>query len=90
MTILVTPGLQATGTVPYTQTYSTTSRTVPNTTAVKPAATAATNVAPYGFTTAAQADAIRTCTNNLVDDVNNVKNVLNQLLDDLQAKGIVS
>lgn len=73
----------------YTQTYSTTSRTVPATVAAKPAATGATSVTPYGFTTAAQADAIRACTSNLVDDVNNIKQVLNSVIDDLQALGLL-
>lgn len=86
----------------YTQTYSTADRTVAAPTAVTTslaavATTGATNSSPYGFTTAAQADAIRTQVNLLVtavlalidDDLDN-RQTLSAIIDDLQAAGIVS
>ena len=54
----------------------------------KPASTAATNIAPYGFSQE-QADAIVTAVRALVDDVTNVKGVLNQVIDDLQTLGLL-
>jgi hypothetical protein len=65
-TTLGAPQLGFYGTVPvsqaaaYTKTYSTASRVIPNATFTNLVTTAATNVAPYGFTTATQADAIAT------------------------------
>lgn len=73
----------------FTQTYSTATRTHSNLTTSDMDTTAATNVAPYGFVTAAQADAIATKFNQLVDDVENAKQVLNQVIDDLQLNGLL-
>lgn len=72
----------------YTQTYATATRTHANPTAVVVATTASTNVAPFGYTTAAQADAIVTAVNALVADMANVKQVLNSSIDDDQIQGL--
>lgn len=74
----------------YTQTYSTANRTVPNATAVAPAATAATNVTPYGFGTAAQADAIKNGVINAITDIDSLRKVVTALIDDLQAAGLIA
>lgn len=68
----------------YTQTYSTASATVPNATASSVATTGASNSSPYGYTGAAQADAIVTALNATIVDVANVKKVVTQIIDDLQ------
>ena len=73
----------------YTQTYSTATKTQSNITSAAVTTTAATNVAPFGYTTAAQADAIVTAVNALRTDLANVKQVLNAVIDDLQALGLV-
>jgi hypothetical protein len=66
----------------YTKTYSTASRTIPNATFTNLVTTAATNVAPYGFTTQAQADAIATKTNALAADVLILKQLIVSLVND--------
>lgn len=73
----------------YTQTYSTATKTHSNMTSAAVTTTAATNVSPYGYTTQAQADAIVTAINALRNDVINLKGVVNSLIDDLQAYGLV-
>jgi hypothetical protein len=73
----------------YTQTYATASRAHANPTAASVATTAATNVAPFGYATAAQADAIVTAINAVIVDLANAKQVLNQVIDDLQAVGLL-
>lgn len=72
----------------YTQTYSTASKTVANNTAVSVDTTAATNIAPYGYTTQAQADAIITAINALLVDMTEVKKNVNAIIDDQQAIGL--
>jgi hypothetical protein len=69
----------------YVKTYSTASRTIPNATFTNLATTASTNVAPYGFTTAAQADAIATKVNQLAADVIALKKIIVSLVDDSSA-----
>jgi hypothetical protein len=82
------PQLGFYGTVPvsqaaaYTKTYSTASRTIPVATFTNLVTTAATNVAPYGFTTAAQADAIATKVNALAADVLILKQLIVSLVND--------
>ena len=82
------PQLGFYGTVPvsqaaaYTKTYATASRTIPNATFTNLVTTAATNVAPYGFTTAAQADAIATKVNALAADVLILKQLIVSLVND--------
>lgn len=71
----------------YTQTYSTTTRTHANITASAVATTAAT-LASYGFTQA-QADAVPVAINANATDIANVKQVLNQVIDDLQTLGLL-
>ena len=66
----------------YTKTYSTASRTIPNATFTNLATTAATNVAPYGFSTAAQADDIAIKVNALAADVLILKQLLVSLVND--------
>lgn len=73
----------------YTQTYATATRTHANPTAGTVATTGATQTTPFGYTTAAQADAIPVAINNLVADVANVKQMVNQILDDLQLYGLL-
>lgn len=73
----------------YTQTYSTASRTMPNLTSAAVATTGATAVTPFGYTTAAQADAIVTAINAIRADVDNTRKVVNQILDDLQSYGLL-
>lgn len=51
--------------------------------------TGATNTTPYGFTTAAQANALVATVNALVQDVANDKQALNQLLDELNARNAI-
>lgn len=77
-------------TAAYTLTFATAgSRVLAADTAVDPAATAATNVTPFGYTTAAQADAVRAATVTLHADLDATKAVLKQLLADLQANGLL-
>lgn len=73
----------------YTQTYSTATRTHNNVTSSSVATTAATNVAPFGYTTAAQADAIPVAINAVAADLLNLKQLVNQMLDDLQGYGLL-
>jgi hypothetical protein len=73
----------------FTQTYSTASRTHAALTTSDLDATATTQTTPWGFATQAQGDAIATKVNQLIDDVENAKQVLNQVLDDLQLNGLL-
>jgi hypothetical protein len=72
-----------------TQTYSTAERTLANNTSSDMATTAATNVAPFGFSTQAQADAIATKFNLLRTDLDDLKQFVNAAVDDLQAYGLL-
>jgi len=73
----------------YTQTYATATRIHSNPTATSVATTAATNVAPFGYTTAAQADSIPVAINAAIIDIANIKQVVNQILDDFQLIGLL-
>lgn len=73
----------------YTQTYSTSDKTHANPTATAVATTAATATSPYGYTTAAQADAIVAAINALITDLADVKQLVNAVIDDLQSLGLV-
>lgn len=66
----------------YTKTYSIASRVIPNATFIPLVTTAATNVTPYGFSTAAQADAIAVKVNQLASDVLILKQLIVSLVDD--------
>jgi hypothetical protein len=74
-------------TAAYTMTYSTGSRTNSAPTAAAVATTAAT-LAAYGYTQA-QADSIPVAINALVADVLNLKQVLTQVIKDLQSYGLL-
>ena len=71
----------------YTQTYSTADPSVPAATVAAVVTTSATTSA-YGFTQA-QADAIPVAINALAADVLALRKVINALIDDLQASGMV-
>jgi|ERR1017187_6187958 hypothetical protein len=78
----------------YTKTYNTPARTIPAATAVAAATTgstvgAATNASAYGYTTAAQADAIPVAINALEADVLALKQIIVALVTDLEAAKIV-
>lgn len=73
----------------YTQTYSTASKTVPAATQAAVATTGASNSSPYGYTGAAQADAIVAAVNAAGADILALKKVVTALIDDLQALGLV-
>jgi len=71
----------------FTQTYATASRTHSNITAVNPAAYAA---GANGYSTAAIASAVHAAVIAHTNGIANVKQVLNQLIDDLQAYGLIA
>ena len=72
----------------FTQTYSAASRTHSNLTSASVSASVVL-VTPFGFSSSAQGDNLVLAVNRLVTDLTNVKNVLNQLLDDLQNVGLI-
>lgn len=72
----------------YTQTYSTADKTHANFTSADLATTAATQTTPWGFASQAQADAIATQFNALRVDVADLKQLVNSIIDDLQAYGL--
>jgi hypothetical protein len=65
----------------YTQTYATAARTVPATLGTSVATTASALVS-YGYTTQAQADSIPVQINNCQTEIENIKKVLNSLIND--------
>ena len=73
----------------YTMTYATGSRTNSAPTSSSIATTSPTNSSPYGYTTSAQAAAIVTAINELAADVVNLKQVLTQVILDLQGYGLL-
>ena len=73
----------------FTQTYATATKTHAAPVATAVATTVATNVVPFGYTTAAQADSLVTAINNLITDLANTKQVLNAAIDDLQSIGLL-
>ncbi len=81
----VTPVVRPTA---YTQTYATASRTHSNPTATT-VTVSVTQTTPWGYSAKAEAEAIVTAINALITDVANVKQVLNQAIDDLQANGLL-
>ena len=75
----------------YTQTaYATADKTHAAMTSADLVTTAATNVTPWGFAGAAQADAIATQVNAIRVDLIDLKQLVNSVIDDLQALGLVS
>ena len=75
----------------FTQTYSTTTGTHANVTATAPATTAAVTTASgrYGYASLTQANAITVGLTANIADVLVVKKVLNKIIDDLQALGLL-
>lgn len=72
----------------YAQTYAAATRTHNNVTSEAVATTGSTNSTPFGYTTGAQANAIPTAINALRVDLGNVKQLVNSVIDDLQANGL--
>jgi hypothetical protein len=71
----------------YTQTYATAATEVTAATAAAVATTGTTNSSPYGFTAAAQGDALVAGYNALVLDVLQLRKLVTSLIDDAQAQG---
>lgn len=76
-------------TAAFTQTFAAASRIHPVMTSAAVATTASTQTNPWGYTTQAQADAIPAAINALQNDVIATKEVLNQVIDDLQGYGLL-
>ncbi len=72
----------------YTQTYSTAARTVATATASAVTTAGGTATSPFGYVTLAQANAIVTAINALIDDNLADRKAMNAIIDDLQAVGI--
>lgn len=73
----------------YTQTYATADKTHANFTSSDLATTAATQTTPWGFASQAQADNIATQVNAIRADLADLKQLVNAIIDDLQALGLV-
>lgn len=73
----------------YTQTFSTADKTHAADGSVDLATTATTQTSPWGFATQAQGDAIATQFNLLRTTVGDVKQLVNSVIDDLQALGLI-
>lgn len=71
----------------YTQTYTTATRTHSNITAVAPAAYV---TGAFGYSTAAVAQAVHAAIGALISDVENIKQVLNSVIDDQQLYGLLA
>ena len=74
----------------YTQTYATADKTNANPTATSIATTGVTQTTPWGYATEAQGNAVAVAVNALIVDVADVKQLVNSLIDDLQALGLVA
>lgn len=72
----------------YTQTYATADKTHANATAAAVATTGATSTTPFGYAEA-QANAIVTNLNAVIADHLDTKQLVNSVIDDLQALGLV-
>lgn len=72
----------------YTQTYTTASKTVPNATATASTPTG-TQTTPWGFSSEADFNAVATKANALITDVDNLRKVVTQIIDDLQSLGLL-
>lgn len=73
----------------YTQTYATADKTHAALTSADLVTTAVTQTTPFGFAGAAQGDNIATQFNLLRADLLDLKQLVNSLIDDLQALGLV-
>ena len=74
----------------YTQTFATAARTHPAAAQTAVATTGATAVTPNGYTTAAQANDIVTQLNRARDDIAALKQLVNAVIDDLQANSLAA
>lgn len=74
----------------YTQTYSTAARTVATATASAVTTAGGTATSPFGYVTLAQANAIVTAINALIDDNLSDRKNTNAIIDDLQVFGFVA
>lgn len=81
-----TPVVQQTA---YTQTFSTADKTHAGRTAVSVATTGVTQTTPFGYVGAVQGDAVATTINQIIVDLADTAGVVNALVDDLQALGLV-
>ena len=82
-----TPVVQPTA---YTQTFATADKTHAARTSSAVATDAATQATPYGYATQAQADAIITAINAVRADLADTAQLLNSVIDDLQALGLIA
>ena len=84
--------LQSSNAMPlaYTQTYSTADRTHADFTSADLVTTAATQTTPWGFGSQAQADAIATQVNALRVDLADLKQLVNAIIDDMQAREVLT
>jgi acetylornithine/succinyldiaminopimelate/putrescine aminotransferase len=71
------------------RTYTTKSLSGGAPTAAVVTSTAATSTSPFGFSTGAQADALVATVNNLVADVAADRQLLNAVIDELQARSLL-
>jgi hypothetical protein len=72
----------------YIQTYATASKTNPAMTASNPPA-GGTGTAAGGYDTAAHRDSMITSLTNVIADVTTLKQLINSVIDDLQALGLL-
>ena len=73
----------------YTQTYSTANRTVENATALAPGDLGATQNTGWGASTEANFDKIGTALDALVADLDDLRQTVTALIDDLQEAGVL-
>jgi hypothetical protein len=64
--------------------------TSPTNAGVAPAGTAATNVTPYGYASAAQADAVRAAVGVLITDMGNMKTAVDAIRAALTGAGLTA
>ena len=83
----VTPVTRATA---YTQTFATADKTHANPTATSVVTTGVTQTTPYGYVGATQGDAVATTINAIIVDLADVKALVNSVIDDLQAYGLLA
>ena len=76
--------------VALTQTYATADPTHANLTSAAVATSTAVQVTPFGYASAAQADAVVTAVNAVRTDLTDLKQFVNSIADQLQAKGLAS
>jgi hypothetical protein len=77
------------GATPVVRPATTAQSSVPTTAITTAVSTAATSTAPFGFATAAQADAVRAAVNSLIDRQASVITLVNQIRADLVTLGLL-